>query len=139
MPLPKRSSWHGAIGDRARCLGDGRPCGEAEGLARDSCRAVGQPGLAGARPLDGRVPVGASTVGADEYERGVDHLDRLRVEVHAVSALELWERRHNLKVADAGYVALAERFSIPLVTSDARLTRAPGTTCEFRSFAVDRP
>ncbi|MFZ2546880.1 MAG: type II toxin-antitoxin system VapC family toxin [Candidatus Microthrix subdominans] len=76
---------------------------------------------------------------ADEYERGVDHLDRLRVEVHAVSALELWERRHNLKVADAGYVALAERFSIPLVTSDARLTRAPGTTCEFRSFAVDRP
>lgn len=76
---------------------------------------------------------------AEEYERVVDQLDRLHVEVHAVSALELWERRHNLRVADAGYVALAERFSIPLVTSDARLTRAPGTTCEFRSFVVDRP
>ena len=76
--------------------------------------------------------------GAGEYERGVDHLDRLRVEIHAVSARELWDRRNNLRVADAGYVALAERFSVPLLTSDARLSRAPGTTCEFRVFADDR-
>ena len=74
-----------------------------------------------------------------EYERAAEQLDRLRVEVHAVSARELWDRRHNLRVADAGYVALAERFSVPLITSDLRLTRAPGTTCEFRSFAPDQP
>ncbi|MBI2690673.1 MAG: type II toxin-antitoxin system VapC family toxin [Solirubrobacterales bacterium] len=43
-----------------------------------------------------------------------------------------WELRENLSVADAAYVALAERLRAPLVTSDGRLTRASGPRCEFR-------
>lgn len=87
----------------------------------------------------GRLERSESEARSVEYERAVDRLDRLRVEVHSVSGRELWERRHNLRIADAGYVALAERFSVPLVTSDVTLTRAPGTTCEFRSFVPDQP
>lgn len=42
-----------------------------------------------------------------------------------------WELRENLSVADAAYVALAERLHAPLITSDARLTRATGPRCQF--------
>ncbi len=42
-----------------------------------------------------------------------------------------WELRDNLTVYDAAYVALAEALEIPLVTADARLARAPGTTCRI--------
>lgn len=35
-----------------------------------------------------------------------------------------WARRHNVSPYDAGYLALAERYSVPLVTLDERLARA---------------
>lgn len=44
----------------------------------------------------------------------------------------IWQLRDNVTMADAAYVALAEHFRVPLVTSDGRLTRAIGPRCEFQ-------
>ncbi len=44
----------------------------------------------------------------------------------------MWELRKNLTGYDAAYVALAETFGCPLVTSDARLARVGGLDCEIR-------
>lgn len=41
----------------------------------------------------------------------------------------IWELRANLTVYDAAYVALAEGLGLPLITSDARLSEAPGLRC----------
>jgi predicted nucleic acid-binding protein len=41
----------------------------------------------------------------------------------------IWELRDNLTAYDAAYVALAEIIECPLVTADARLSRAPGLRC----------
>ena len=42
----------------------------------------------------------------------------------------MWELRHNLSGYDATYVALAEMTAATaLLTTDARLARAPGTKC----------
>lgn len=41
----------------------------------------------------------------------------------------VWELRQNLSAYDATYVALAEALDCPLVTADARLSRAPGPRC----------
>ena len=41
-----------------------------------------------------------------------------------------WTRRDNLSFYDALYVALAARLGAPLITSDARLTKAPVLGCE---------
>lgn len=41
----------------------------------------------------------------------------------------VWELRDNLSAYDAGYVALAESLRCPLLTADARLSRAPGIRC----------
>ena len=35
-----------------------------------------------------------------------------------------WELRHNVSAYDAAYVVLAQRFAVPLLTSDGRLARA---------------
>jgi predicted nucleic acid-binding protein len=40
-----------------------------------------------------------------------------------------WALRDNLTPYDAAYVALAELLGCPLVTADARLSRAPGLAC----------
>lgn len=63
----------------------------------------------------------------------VETLLELSVELHPSSALtaRCWELRRSLSVYDAAYVALAESLRAPLLTLDARLTRAPGPRCEF--------
>ena len=45
---------------------------------------------------------------------------------HAPLLDRVWQLRHNVSAYDAVYVALAEALSIPLVTGDGRLARAPG-------------
>ncbi|MGH3545935.1 MAG: type II toxin-antitoxin system VapC family toxin [Mycobacteriales bacterium] len=41
----------------------------------------------------------------------------------------IWELRHNVTPYDAAYVALAELLSATLLTSDIRLSNAPGIGC----------
>ena len=41
----------------------------------------------------------------------------------------VWELRDNLTAYEAAYVALAEAIECPLVTADARISRAPGLRC----------
>lgn len=42
-----------------------------------------------------------------------------------------WDLRHSVRSWDALYVALAEAADAVLLTTDARLARAEGPTCEF--------
>lgn len=56
---------------------------------------------------------------------------RIRRFEHEAMLPRIWELRHNLTVADAAYVALSEHLDVPLLTSDRRMTNAPGTNCEF--------
>lgn len=46
----------------------------------------------------------------------------------------VWELRDAVWSYDACYVALAEQVEVDLVTLDARLMRAPGPRCRFRSL-----
>ena len=54
------------------------------------------------------------------------HDMRLSRYSHAAFVDRIWELKNNLSAYDAAYVALAETLSAPLVTTDARLARAPG-------------
>jgi predicted nucleic acid-binding protein len=47
-----------------------------------------------------------------------------------------WELRENLTTYDAAYVALAELLSIPLVTADGRLAKAPQLRCDVEVLAT---
>lgn len=46
----------------------------------------------------------------------------------------IWELRDSMTAYDAAYIALAEALDVPLVTTDARLGRAPGRRCEVEVF-----
>ena len=61
-------------------------------------------------------------------------LRAIRMELFPYAPLgeRVWELRQNVTSYDACYVALAELLRVPLATLDARLTRIPGATCEFR-------
>ena len=54
----------------------------------------------------------------------------LRLAGHRPLLHRCWELHHTVTSYDAAYVALAEVLGIVLVTADARLSRAPGITCE---------
>jgi predicted nucleic acid-binding protein len=53
---------------------------------------------------------------------------------HAPLADRAWELRHNLTTDDATFVALAEALGVPLVTCDARLAGAPGTSAAVELY-----
>jgi predicted nucleic acid-binding protein len=48
---------------------------------------------------------------------------------HLLLLARAWELRDSVSAYDAQYVALAELLDVPLVTGDARLSRAPGLRC----------
>jgi predicted nucleic acid-binding protein len=54
----------------------------------------------------------------------------LRRAAHRPLLHRCWDLHHTVTSYDAAYVALAEVLGIVLVTADARLSRAPGITCE---------
>ena len=49
---------------------------------------------------------------------------------HLPFASRVWELRESVTAYDALYVALAEALDAPLLTADARLSRAAGPRCE---------
>jgi predicted nucleic acid-binding protein len=53
----------------------------------------------------------------------------LTLHPHVVLLSRIWELRANLTVYDAAYAALAEALGFPLITSDTRLSQAPGLRC----------
>jgi predicted nucleic acid-binding protein len=46
----------------------------------------------------------------------------------------VWELRENLTAYDATFVALAEALDVPLVTCDARLAAAPGSSARIEVY-----
>ena len=65
---------------------------------------------------------------AAEAAAAVAELDPVTVRTRLL-ATRIWELRSNLTTYDAAYVAAAERYHCALVTTDARLARAPGIRC----------
>jgi len=65
--------------------------------------------------------------------RAIDRLRRLSVTTFPIDPLmnRIWELRSTVSVYDAWYVALAERLSVTLVTTDRRLAAANGPRCEI--------
>ena len=63
--------------------------------------------------------------------RALDVWARLGIIRYAAAPLldRVWDLRDNVTAYDAMYVALAEALDCPLVTADARLSRAPGIRC----------
>jgi predicted nucleic acid-binding protein len=68
----------------------------------------------------------------ERVERTIASLPTLLFEQVDTSMLveRIWELRNNLTAYDAGYVAAAEHLACALLTSDARLAKAPGVRCE---------
>ncbi len=76
-----------------------------------------------------RVRLGQTDVGlATEALTDLGELAALRWD-HQPLLRRAWELRQNLTAYDAVYVALAEALAAPLVTTDVRLSRAPGLGC----------
>jgi len=65
--------------------------------------------------------------------RAIDRVRRLPVATFPNDPLvnRIWELRSTVSVYDAWYVALAERLSVTLVTTDRRLASANGPRCEI--------
>lgn len=70
----------------------------------------------------------AGTLSSVRAEEALDDLRALRIVRHPTLVLldRVWALRRNLSAYDALYVALAEALEAPLVTTDQRLSRAPG-------------
>lgn len=47
----------------------------------------------------------------------------------------MWFLRHNVTAYDAGYVALAESLSLPLLTRDRRLAQSAGHAARIEYIA----
>ncbi len=64
----------------------------------------------------------------DEAEIALALFRQIEIHRHPVQSFveRMWALRNNVTAYDAGYVALAESLSLPLVTRDRRLSRASG-------------
>ena len=73
---------------------------------------------------------------AAEGLRGLRNLAALQIMRvgHSLLLERCWELRHNLSAYDASYVALAEFVNATLLTSDARLAKAPSIRCDVELF-----
>jgi len=71
--------------------------------------------------------VGAQRLDSDQAERLLDNLAAWPINriSHRVLTRSAWQYRQNVSAYDAMYVATAAAFNAPLLTADAKLTRAP--------------
>jgi predicted nucleic acid-binding protein len=78
-----------------------------------------------------RRQVGSARMTPEAGWAALDTFRRLGMTRYPAFALldRVWELRDNLSAYDATYVALAEALECPLLTADARLSRAPGIRC----------
>lgn len=76
----------------------------------------------------------AGTLTPAQATRAVTALEKLDPEVPVTRVLvpRIWELRDNLTAYDAAYVAAAEAYACELLTTDTRLSKAPGITCTVR-------
>lgn len=75
--------------------------------------------------------VAAGTIDAEAGWKTLEVHRRLGMTRYPMHGLldRVWALRENLSTYDACYVALAELLDCPLLTADARLSRAPGPGC----------
>lgn len=68
-----------------------------------------------------------------DAQRVIHQLQRLDIRVINANSFvqRIWALRKNVFYRDAVYVAVAESLRAPLLTCDRKLSRAPGTNCEF--------
>lgn len=68
-----------------------------------------------------------------QADDAIDDLLALPVTIYPAASLlrRCWELRDNVTAYDACYVALAEALGCTLLTTDARLAKAPGPRCQF--------
>jgi predicted nucleic acid-binding protein len=73
----------------------------------------------------------ADLISADQAAQAHTDLLDLAIELWSYELLAslAWQRRRNLSVYDAAYVALAELTGLTLVTLDQRITGAPDLRC----------
>jgi predicted nucleic acid-binding protein len=73
----------------------------------------------------------AGRVSGQSFRHMLDELARIPIVRYPTRQFlpRAYELRHNVTVADAMYIALAEGLQCPLVTGDARLAEAPGIRC----------
>jgi len=71
----------------------------------------------------------AGKLSARQATDRVRRLQRIPTERHLLPPLlaAAWQLRHNLRLVDALYVALAQQLGAPLVTTDARMASATPT------------
>ncbi|MDQ6656632.1 MAG: type II toxin-antitoxin system VapC family toxin [Actinomycetota bacterium] len=75
--------------------------------------------------------VAAGTLTAAQGRSTLDTWQRIGISRSPAVGLlpRIWELRDTVTAYDASYVALAEALECPLLTADARLSRAPGINC----------
>ena len=83
--------------------------------------------------------VNAKLVTMDRATQAVGILEDLDLRRHRHGPMlrRIWSWRSNLTAYDAAYVALAEVLNGPLLTTDARLARAPNLPVPVEIFADD--
>lgn len=62
----------------------------------------------------------------------------IRIAAHLPLISRSWELRENVTPYDALYIALAEKLGCTLLTTDARLSRAPGLRCRCEVLGAAR-
>ena len=73
----------------------------------------------------------------DRVAHAIDNLSDLDLRRHRHGPIlpRIWSWRYNLTSYDAAYVTLAEALDAPLLTTDARLARAPNLTVPVEVFS----
>ena len=78
----------------------------------------------------------AGDIGDDEATRRIHVLADWELNVARVAPLlsAAWDRRHNITIHDALYVALAEKLDATLITADERLAKTPNLKARTRTI-----
>lgn len=104
--------------------------GQARRFASEE--VVNAPHLVDAEVLSAlRRQAAAGVLTPAQARQAIDVWARLGMNRYAAAPFmeRVWELRETVTAYDAMYVALAEALDCPLVTADARLSRAPGIRC----------